>query len=122
MERLKLICYCGSLRVAGEAFKKAEYDSIFDGHIALLPCCMFVDIQREYGENSDYKVKADELHKRKIDICDEVMVLNVDGYIGASTKSEIEYAFSLGKPIKFLQEKGSARIMAELRGEIITGY
>lgn len=102
-KKIKIICYCGSLRVALDAFKKAEYDSIFDGHIALLPCCMFVDIQREYGEKSDYKIMADELHKRKIDICDEVFILNVGGYIGESTRSEINYAKSIGKPIKYLE-------------------
>lgn len=99
----KIVCYCGSLRVAMEAFKKAEYEAVLRGEIALLPCCMFVDIQREYGAESDYKIKADDLHKRKIDLCDEVMVLNVGGYIGESTRSEIEYAKEVGKPIKYLE-------------------
>lgn len=103
MSKPKIICYCGSLRYAIEAFKKAEYDSVLKGEIALLPCCMFVDIEREYGAESDYKTKADDLHKRKIDICDEVMILNVGGYIGASTRSELEYAQSIGKPIKYLE-------------------
>lgn len=100
----KKVCYCGSLRVAMDAFKKAEYDAVPRGEIALLPCCMFVDIQREYGAESDYKIKADELHKRKIDICDEVFVLNVGGYIGESTRSEIEYALSIGKPVMYLEQ------------------
>jgi hypothetical protein len=99
----KVICYCGSLRVALEAFKKAEYESVINGEIALLPCCMFVDIEREYGAESDYKQKADDLHKRKIDLCDEVFVLNVGGYIGNSTRSEIEYALATGKPVKYLE-------------------
>lgn len=99
----KVVCYCGSLRVALDAFKKAEYESVLSGEIALLPCCMFVDIQREYGAESDYKQKADDLHKRKIDMCDEVFVLNVNGYIGESTRSEIDYATSIGKPIKYLE-------------------
>lgn len=99
----KKICYCGSLRVAVEAFKKAEYESVLRGEIALLPCCMYVDIQREFGVESDYKLKADDLHKRKIDICDEVFVLNVNGYIGDSTRSEIDYAISIGKEIKYLE-------------------
>ena len=99
----KKVCYCGSLRVASDAFKKAEYEAVIKGEIALLPCCMYVDIQREYGAESDYKIKADDLHKRKIDICDEVFVLNVGGYIGESTKSEIEYAISIHKPIKYLE-------------------
>lgn len=55
MNSIKKICYCGSLRVALEAFKQAEYESVMNGHIALLPCCMFVDIEREYGAGSEYK-------------------------------------------------------------------
>jgi hypothetical protein len=98
----KIICYCGSLRFI-EKFKEAEYISVLNGDIALLPCCMFVDIERQYSKDSYYKRKADELHKRKIDICDEVFVLNVGGYIGESTRSEIEYAQKIGKPIKYLQ-------------------
>ena len=100
--KAKKVCYCGSLQKALDAFKRAEYESVLKGEIALLPCCMFVDIEREYGAESDYKVKADDLHKRKIDIADEVVILNVDGYIGSSTRSELEYAQSIGKPIRYL--------------------
>jgi hypothetical protein len=101
MNKIEIICYCGSLRFL-EKFKEVEYQSVVDGNIALLPCCMFVDIEREYGAESDYKIKADELHKRKIDICDKVVVLNVDGYIGNSTRSEIDYALSIGKKVEYL--------------------
>src|SRR5436190_9845481 len=45
----------------------------------------------------------DELHKRKIDLADEVLILNVGGYIGDSTRSEIEYAEKVGKPIRYLE-------------------
>lgn len=100
--KTKIICYCGSLRFL-EVFKRAEHESMMEGVIALLPCCMFTDIQRTYGEMSKYKLAADELHKRKIDICDEVFVLNVGGYIGNSTRSEIDYALKIGKPVKYLE-------------------
>ena len=43
----------------------------------------------------------DDMHKRKIDMADEIFVVNVDGYIGNSTKSEIEYAKSKGLPIRY---------------------
>lgn len=99
----KVIVLCGSLRVARTAFFQKEYELMKQGIIALLPCCMHVDIQRVYGEQSDYKIKADELHKRKIDICDEVFVLNVDDYIGESTHAEIKYAREIGKPVTYLQ-------------------
>jgi hypothetical protein len=101
MNKPQIICYCGSLRFA-DAFKAAELESVQKGHIALLPCCMWVDIQRAHGELSELKLLADELHKRKIDICDEVFVLNVDGYIGSSTRSEIDYAYRIGKTVRYL--------------------
>lgn len=99
----EIVCYCGSLRVALDAFKNAEYESLLIGEIALLPCCMFFDIERTFGVTSHVKLKADELHKRKIDLSDRVVILNVGGYIGQSTKSEIEYAQSIGKPITYLE-------------------
>ncbi len=99
----KIVCYCGSIRKAKEAFMKAEYESLMRGDIALLPCCMFVDIERQYGADSDYKSRADINHKRKIEIADEVVILNVGGYIGESTRSEIEHAMALGKPITYLE-------------------
>ena len=52
---------------------------------------------------AELKAKLDELHKRKIDLADEVLVLNVGGYIGDSTRSEIEYATKLDKPIGYLE-------------------
>jgi hypothetical protein len=47
------------------------------------------------------KVMLDELHKGKIDICDEIFVVNPNDYIGASTKSEIEYAVTNGKKVRY---------------------
>ena len=45
----------------------------------------------------------DDMHKRKIDMADEIYVINVDGYIGSSTKSEIEYAKASGKVVRYLE-------------------
>ena len=52
----------------------------------------------------EVKEMLDDLHLRKIDLADYVMVLDVDGYIGYSTRKEVEYAQSLGKPIRYLSE------------------
>ena len=41
---------------------------------------------------------------RKIDLADEIFVINVGGYIGSSTKAEIEYAEKTGKPVRYLEE------------------
>jgi hypothetical protein len=45
----------------------------------------------------------DDMHKRKIDMADEIFVINVNGYIGSSTRSEIEYALKTGKKVSYLE-------------------
>ena len=50
------------------------------------------------------KEMLDDMHKRKIDMADGIYVINVGGYIGQSTRSEIEYARSQGKSVEFLEE------------------
>jgi hypothetical protein len=44
----------------------------------------------------------DDMHKRKIDMADSIFVINVGGYVGESTKSEIEYALNTGKKVEYL--------------------
>ena len=46
----------------------------------------------------------DDMHKRKIDMADEIFVINVGGYIGDSTRSEIKYAQETGKVVKYLED------------------
>ena len=48
------------------------------------------------------KEMLDDMHKKKIDMADEIFVINVDGYIGNSTKSEIEYAEAHNKKVNYL--------------------
>ncbi|MEU8238118.1 hypothetical protein AB0C07_07735 [Actinoplanes missouriensis] len=55
------------------------------------------------GPGSAAKAALDDLHKRKIDLADEAHVLNVHGYIGQSTRSEINYAEAAGKPITYME-------------------
>lgn len=110
----KIVCLCGSMNKAIEEFKKQEYEITLRGDVALMPCCMTVDIQREYGADSDYKIKADENHKKKIEICDEVLVLNVNGYIGESTTLEIIYATMVGKSVTYLEPNSEDMFLKSL--------
>ncbi len=64
-----------------------------------------------FGHSGDDEVWApgtkdmlDDMHKRKIDMADEIYVINVGGYIGESTKSEIEYAKKNGRVVRYLEE------------------
>ena len=49
------------------------------------------------------KVGLDVLHRQKITLADEILVLNVGGYVGDSTRSEVEFARGLGKGIRWLE-------------------
>lgn len=56
------------------------------------------------GTLSKTKEMLDDMHKRKIDMADEIFVINVGGYIGDSTRSEIDYAIEHGKKIQYLED------------------
>jgi len=103
----KIVCLCGSTKFT-DAFTRAQLEETLAGKIVLtIGCNMKSDVEI-FGrlspeEFNDIKVRLDELHKRKIDLADEVLVLNVGGYIGESTASEIAYTQKLGKPIRYLE-------------------
>lgn len=109
--RPHIVCLCGSTRFY-EQFVRANYEETIQGHI-VLTVGFFANASpelfaiRKHGElvgiTPEQKVMLDELHKRKIDLCDEVYVLNVSGYIGESTRSEIDYAQAHGKPVRYLE-------------------
>jgi hypothetical protein len=107
----RLVVLCGSTRF-GDAFREANLRETVAGRIVLsIGCDMRSDheLWADPTEREHIKAELDELHKRKIDLADEVLVLDVDGYVGESTRSEIEYAQKLGRPIRYLSEEASAR-------------
>ena len=65
----------------------------------------------EFWENMDEgtltltQEMLDYIHKRKTDMADEIYVINVGGYTGSSTRSEIEYALSTGRTVHYLEEQ-----------------
>lgn len=103
--RPEVVVLCGSTRFS-EAWVKARYDLTLEGKIVLTIGC---DTKSDegLGITPEQKEALDELHKRKIDMADRVFVLNVGGYIGASTRSEIEYAEWFEKPIDYLENPAS---------------
>jgi hypothetical protein len=80
-----------------------EKQGIITLGINILPNGYFEGENHHGAEKEGVKDILDELHKRKIDISDEVVILNVGGYIGESTRSELNYAESIGKPIIYLE-------------------
>lgn len=104
--RPKIICLCGSTKFK-DAFDEANYQETMSGKIVLSVGFSTHATGNKHSENigatPEQKIELDELHKRKIDLADEVLVLNVNSYIGESTRSEIEYAKEHGKPIRYLK-------------------
>lgn len=105
----EIVCLCGSTRFYDE-FQQANYDLTMQGKI-VLSVGFYPHSKTEagghgegVGHDSTEKIALDELHKRKIDLADRVFVLNVGGYIGDSTRSEINYAIDHGKPVDYLEE------------------
>lgn len=109
----KIVCLCGSTRFS-KAFQDANLKETLDGKIVLTIGCDFKsdDLLFGTGEFQKYsgdqlkalKRELDELHLRKIDLADEVFILNVGGYIGESTRRELDYAIAKNKIIRFLED------------------
>ena len=110
VKNYKVITLCGSTRFKDE-FLKVQKDLTLQGNIVISVGLFGHSGDSEVWENMDKgtltktKEMLDDMHKRKIDMADEIFVINVNGYIGESTKSEIEYAKSLGKKVNYLENK-----------------
>ena len=104
----KVITLCGSTRFK-DAFLEAQKRLTLEGNIVISVGLFGHSGDDEVWENIDEgtltKTKAmlDDMHKRKIDMADEIFVINVGGYIGSSTRSEIEYAKANGKTVHYLE-------------------
>ena len=107
--RYKVVTLCGSTRFKN-AFMEAQKRLTLEGNIVISVGLFGHAGDAEVWENMDEgtltktKEMLDDMYKRKIDMADEVFVINVGGYIGSSTKSEIEYAEATGKTIRYLEE------------------
>lgn len=107
--KYKVITLCGSTRFKAE-FMEMQKRLTLDGNIVISVGLFGHSGDNEVWENMDEgtltktKEMLDDIHKRKIDMSDEIFVINVGGYIGESTKSEIEYAKRHGKTVRYLEE------------------
>ena len=98
--RPRVVCLCGSTRFKNEFIQ--TYANETDRGYIVLSVGRFVP-QAEQALGVKKKQQLDELHKRKIDLSDEVLVINVGGYIGDSTRSEINYALAHNKLVRYLE-------------------
>lgn len=99
--KYRVITLCGSTKFKNE-FMEVQKKLTLEGNIVIS-----VGLFGHSGDNEvwskETKEMLDDMHKRKIDMADEIFVVNVGGYIGNSTKSEIDYAKSKGLQIRYYE-------------------
>jgi len=100
IQNYKIVTLCGSTRFK-EQFIEVQKELTLQG-------CIVISVGL-FGHSGDQEVWSDgvkqmldDMHLRKIDLADEIFVINVDGYIGESTRREIAYARSTGKKVNYL--------------------
>lgn len=104
-ERAKVITLCGSTRF------KSDFDAwnsrlTLDGNV-VISVGVFGHGMHPYHQEkyiAPKKPLLDQLHLQKIDMADEIFVIDPGGYVGDSTRREVEYARSKGKPVFFLSQ------------------
>lgn len=99
--KYKVITLCGSTKFKDD-FLREQNRLTLEGNI-VISVGMF-DLSG-YGESLDDETinMLGDMHKRRIDMSDEIFVINKNGYIGSSTKSEIEYAKQTGKKVVYME-------------------
>ena len=100
--KYKVITLCGSTRFK-DAFMETQKRLTLEGNI-VISVGLFGHSGDDEVWTEGIKEMLDDMHKRKIDIADEFYVINVGGYLGSSTRSEIEYAIATGKVVHYLEE------------------
>lgn len=99
--KYRVVTLCGSTKFEKE-FTEMQKKLTLAGYIVIsVGLFMHEDENSAEWEKSGRKEMLDDMHKRKIDMADEIFVIDVGEYIGKSTQSEIEYAESQGKPVYY---------------------
>jgi hypothetical protein len=101
MGKYKIITLCGSTKFKDE-FIAEQKRLTLEGNI-VISVGLFGHSGDEEVWSNVTKIMLDDMHKRKIDLADEIFVINVGGYIGNSTRSEIEYAMKISKKVTYLE-------------------
>src|SRR5258706_12820181 len=109
MDKPRIVCLCGSTRFR-TAFELANMHETLIGNIVISVGMYGHDdyplgakhLCSDGDENNLTKQLLDKLHFAKIDLADEILVINVGGYVGSSTEREIDYADKQRKPVRFM--------------------
>lgn len=102
-EKPKIVCLCGSTKF----YKEFQNQSLIltKKRIIVLSIDCATTSDKKHNISQEEREIFNELHLRKIDLADEVFVINCNGYIGKDTQREIDYAIKIGKIVKYLVNK-----------------
>ncbi|MFC4076501.1 hypothetical protein [Salinithrix halophila] len=112
-QRPTIITLCGSTRFKRQ-FEEANASLSLQGYIVL--SVGFFEQADDLALTGKQANQLTDLHFRKIDLSDELFIIDVDGYIGESTQREIQYARALEKPIRFYSKEGLPPSPLSLKG------
>ena len=101
--KYKVVTLCGSTRFKDQ-FLEIQEKFTLEGYV-VISVGLFGHADKKYENvlTPEKKILLDDIHKQQIDMADEVFIINVGGYIGSSTSSEIEYAKEKGKIIRYYE-------------------
>ena len=105
-----IVCLCGSTKFR-DTFNTANFRETMKGNIVLQPG-VWVHSPGWSTTTIAEKKRLDDLHLSKIDLADEIFVVNPNNYIGESTDREIQYAYARSKTVRFLDPVGEERYSA----------
>lgn len=100
--KYNVITLCGSTKFKDD-FMREQKRLTLEGNI-VISVGLFGHSGDDEVWTDNVKEMLDDMHKRKIDMADEIFVINKGGYIGSSTKSEIEYATNTGKKVNYMEK------------------
>jgi hypothetical protein len=107
----KVITLCGSTKFEAE-FAEVNQRLTMDGCVVISLGMFSLPDLPDYdwtADCSDLKGRLGAMHFQKIRMADEVYIVDPGGYVGESTRREIAYAESLGKPVRYLSRERLAR-------------
>ena len=97
-----VVTLCGSMRYQNEMIKIARNLEVTFGYCVLQ--CVY-----DFAGKNDTQKERDKIiraHYKKIDLCDFIYVVNIDGFISESTQKEIDYAIKKGKEVYYHEDRG----------------
>jgi hypothetical protein len=110
----KVVTLCGSTRFEAE-FAQVNHRLTMQGCVVIsLGMFTLPDLPDHdwTSHGSDLKARLGRVHLQKIRMADEVYIVDPGRYVGESTRREIAYAQSLGKPVRYLSREPWSRTAA----------